>query len=272
MIPENFVLQWQENALWQSLSMVEHDLVISRALIDLYQNKVIRDALVFRGGTALNKLYINPPARYSEDIDLVQLTSAPIGPVIDAIRDALNSWLGEPKRIQTERSVKLIYRYKTFEQEPTKLKIEINTTEHFQVNKLRAFIFEAISDWYKGSAEIITYDLEELMATKLKALYQRRKGRDLFDWWYVLSKHLINVSSVIPIFDAYCRHEGEEITQALFEKNLTLKRDHKDFRLDMRPLLPPNIEWDFDNAFNLVLTDVISHIPGSPWKDPRNKI
>lgn len=101
MIPENFVLQWQENAPWQSLSMVEHDLVISRTLIDLYQNDVVRNALVFRGGTALNKLYIKPPARYSEDIDLVQQTSAPIGPVIDAIREALKPWFGEPKRIQT---------------------------------------------------------------------------------------------------------------------------------------------------------------------------
>lgn len=269
MIPENFVLQWKEKAPWQSLSMVEHDLVISRALVDLYQNETISNALVFRGGTALNKLYINPPARYSEDIDLVQLKSAPIGPVIDAIRDALFPWFGEPKRIRTERSIKLIYRYKTFEQEPTKLKIEINTTEHFQVNKLRAFPFEARSDWFEGSANIITYDLEELMATKLKALYQRRKGRDLFDWWYVLSKQLINVSTTIPIFQAYCRHEGEEVTRALFEKSLAFKRDHQDFRLDMRPLLPPSVEWDFDRAYNLVLADVISLIPGEAWKGLR---
>jgi predicted nucleotidyltransferase component of viral defense system len=134
---------------------------------------------------------------------------------------------------------------------------------------LRSFPFEARSDWFEGSANIITYDLEELMATKLKALYQRRKGRDLFDWWYVLSKQLINVSTTIPIFQAYCRHEGEEVTRALFEKSLALKRDHQDFRLDMRPLLPPSVEWDFDRAYNLVLADVISLIPGEAWKGLR---
>ena len=48
---------------------IEQDLMISRALVDLY------DALVFRGGTVLNKLFVNPSAKYSEDIDFVQRKS-----------------------------------------------------------------------------------------------------------------------------------------------------------------------------------------------------
>lgn len=267
MIPENYVQQWQENAPWQSLSMVEHDLVISRALVALFKHATIKNSLVFRGGTALNKLYINPPARYSEDIDLVQIHPAPIGSVITSIREVLDPWLGEPKRKLTERSVKLIYKYKTFELEPTKLKIEINTTEHFHVRKLRPFGFEVLSDWYEGSAEIMTYDLEELMATKLRALYQRRKGRDLFDWWYVLVQNLIEIKDTIPIFEKYCQHEQEIITRALFEKSLALKRDHTDFRSDMRPLLPSNLEWDFDKAYDLVTREVITQIKGDPWKE-----
>lgn len=92
---------------WIRDYQVEQDLIISRALINLYENPKIKDNLVFRGGTALNKLYIKPPARYSEDIDLVQISSAPIGAMIDEIRIAL-SWLGEPIRKLTERSAKLI--------------------------------------------------------------------------------------------------------------------------------------------------------------------
>jgi predicted nucleotidyltransferase component of viral defense system len=76
---------------------------------------LIRKNLVFRGGTALNKIYINPPARYSEDIDLVQISSSPIGPLIDGIRKVLKSWLGEPIRKITTRSVKLIYKYQSIE-------------------------------------------------------------------------------------------------------------------------------------------------------------
>ena len=72
MIPENFIEQWRNSVKWRTFSQVEQDLVISRALVDLYNDPYIKDTLVFRGGTALNKLFLKPPARYSEDIDFVQ--------------------------------------------------------------------------------------------------------------------------------------------------------------------------------------------------------
>ena len=37
------------------------------------------------------------------------------------------------------------------------------------------------SRWFTGAAKVLTYDLDELLGTKLRALYQRKKGRDLFD-------------------------------------------------------------------------------------------
>ena len=132
MIPKIFIEQWQLNSPWQNLDMVEQDLIINRALVNLYQNKKVCDSLIFRGGTALNKIYLKPSARYSEDLDFVQTTAEPIGETIDAIRNALN-WLGEPNRLLTERSAKLVYKYNSVNNLAMKLKIEINTTEHFQV-------------------------------------------------------------------------------------------------------------------------------------------
>ena len=104
MIPENFIEQWQSSVKWRTLPQIEQDLVISRALVDLYNEPYIKDALVFRGGTALNKLFLKPPARYSEDIDFVQKRPEPIGKTIDAIRVLLKPWLGDPKWKITERS------------------------------------------------------------------------------------------------------------------------------------------------------------------------
>ncbi len=89
MIPEIFIEHWRQTVKWQTLEQIEQDLIISRALVDLYNDSHIKEALVFRGGTALNKLFINPPARYSEDIDFVQRNSDPIGRTIDAIRKLL---------------------------------------------------------------------------------------------------------------------------------------------------------------------------------------
>ena len=203
MIPENFIEQWQNCVQWRTLPQIEQDLVISRALVDLYNEPYIKDALVFRGGTALNKLFLKPPARYSEDIDFVQKRPEPIGKTIEAIRVLLKPWLGDSKWKITERSAKLIYKYESINTVPTKLKIEINTTEHFQVLPLRVKKFEVQSEWFNGSADIITYEIDELMATKLRALYQRRKGRDLFDVWYVTKQKLIDLNRVFEIYSKY---------------------------------------------------------------------
>lgn len=66
---------------------------------------------------------------------------------------------------------------------PMKLKIEINTQEHFTILEHQQKLFSVSSDWINGEAEIRTYQLEELLGIKLRALFQRKKGRDLFDLW-----------------------------------------------------------------------------------------
>ncbi len=253
MIPERYLQQWSNHVFWQSMGMIEQDLLIRKVLIDLYEHSYIRDHLLFRGGTALNMLYLDPPARYSEDIDLVQLDPSPIGDTIDIIRKILGEYLGEPKRKLTNRSAKLIYRYDSVEGFPAKLKIEINTTEHFHVNPIRSFPFQLNSDWKSGSTNIMSYDLAELMGTKFRALYQRRKGRDLFDIWYVFHQNKMDVQEVLKIFHAYCAYQNLDISKSDFLSNLEIKRKHQDFRVDMHPLLPHYISWDFDKAYGFVV-------------------
>lgn len=261
MIPEIFVEQWRNIAKWQTLPQIEQDLVISRSLVELYNDSYIKHALVFRGGTALNKLFLNPPARYSEDIDFVQKRPEPIGEVIDSIRNLLKPWLGKPKWKITERSAKLIYTYEAINKLPAKLKIEINTTEHFQVLPLRSEFLEIQSEWFRGQANIVTYELSELTATKLRALYQRRKGRDLFDIWYVFKENLVDLDSVLNIFQKYCTNDNLQISRELFEKNMQLKRLNKDFQTDMNILLPSKLNWGFEEAFDFVMQRIISRLP-----------
>ena len=105
MIPKDYITEWRREAPWVEDFQVEQDLVISRALVELFSHQSIKDALAFRGGTALYKLFLRPAARYSEDIDLVQRVPGAIGSVFDAIKDVLNPWLGEPKRDQKQWEV-----------------------------------------------------------------------------------------------------------------------------------------------------------------------
>jgi predicted nucleotidyltransferase component of viral defense system len=169
----------------------------------------------------------------------------------------LNPWLGDPKRKITERSVKLIYQYQAVNGLPAKLKIEINTTEHFQVLPLKYKPFSVDSEWFSGSCEIITYELAELIATKLRALYQRRKGRDLFDLWHVFKDNLVDRTLVIDIFEQYCANSDIKISRELFQKNMALKKLHKDFQIDMNILLPHTTKWDFEEAYNFVQNYII---------------
>ena len=99
------------------------------------------------------------------------------------------------------------------------------------------------------------------MTTKLRALYQRRKGRDLFDIWFVTKNNLVNLDKVFDIFEKYCNYNGVKITSHEFIKSLELKKNNRDFRSDMNILLPLSLNWNFDESYNFVLENIISKIP-----------
>ena len=259
MISENIILNWKKNAPWRNLEMVEQDLILNRALISLYNDKKIRDSLIFRGGTALNKIYLKPASRYSEDLDFVQKDREMPGEIIEAVRTALD-WLGKANYSQTEQCVKLVYRYNSINNLKMRLKIEINVSEHLQVMDASETPFEFKSDWFSGNCLILINPFEELMATKIKALYQRRKGRDLFDVWLVFSRNFADIDKSIQIFKKYCEKDEVIISEKMFRKNLELKRLNPDFRSDMNQLLPDGTIWNFDEAFEYVARELISKI------------
>ena len=109
MIPRAQITAWRASAPWPTDAQVEQDLVLSRTLVELFRDPVVANTMAFRGGTALHKLFLMPAGRYSEDIDLVQIDAAPIGPALDAIRGTLDSWFGDPKRKQGRGRVTLLH-------------------------------------------------------------------------------------------------------------------------------------------------------------------
>lgn len=268
MIPKDFITEWRAHAPWVSDRQVEQDLVISRALVELFAREPIANALAFRGGTALHKLHFSPAARYSEDIDLVQIAAGEIGPVLDAIHDALDAWLGKPQWKQSEGRVTLGYRFDSEDVPPVrlKLKVEINSREHFSVLGHRKHPFEVKSRWFAGAADIHTYELDELLGTKLRALYQRKKGRDLFDLAHALARGGVSADRIVSCFERYMSEEGARVTRAMFEQNLAGKKTDKIFTADMTPLLAAGNAWTFDAAFDIVWRELVGRLPGDPWK------
>lgn len=268
MIPRDYITAWRAEAPWIQDFQVEQDLVLSRALIEIFSKPELASGLAFRGGTALYKLYLKPAVRYSEDIDLVQVDAGPAGPIMDALRNVLDSWLGPPQWKQTKGRVALVYRFESENTPPMrmKLKIEINSREHFSIFGFEKILFSVDSPWFRDSSEIVTYKLDEILATKLRALYQRKKGRDLFDLARALESVEVDPSRVIMAFMAYMERNGDRVTRALFERNLAGKLHDPQFRADIEPLLSQDSHWDVDQASQYVLDRLIALLPGTSWK------
>ncbi len=268
MIPRANITAWRRIAPWPDDAQVEQDLVISRALVELYSHPLLSENLVFRGGTALNKLYLDPPARYSEDIDLVQRIPGPIGEISRAIHDVLDSWLGHPSTSSRENQFTMKYRFET-SFEPViraRLKVEINTREHFNVHGLVEPDLTVDNPWFSGSARLTTYQLSELLGTKLRALYQRKKGRDLFDLYLGLLHPEASIEDLLTSFTEYMRFGGSSVSRAQFEANMAEKMRDEDFLHDMEMLIRPGMEYDHQSAWRMVWQQLVSQLPGEPWK------
>jgi predicted nucleotidyltransferase component of viral defense system len=270
LIPRDYITEWRQHAPWVQDFQVEQDLIICRALVAIFTHPVLRDALAFRGGTALYKLYLKPAARYSEDIDLVQVRAEAAGPVMDALREVLDPWLGKPQWKQSEGRVTFVYRVPSEDPTPTtlRLKVEINTREHFAVHGFASVPFAVTSRWFEGKCDIASYELDELLGTKLRALYQRRKGRDLFDIATALRSGGVDPARLVTAFQRYMDEGGHKMTRALFEANMDAKLKDKVFMADIGPLLAEGHAWDAPAAAELVLSTLCPLLPGPPWKRP----
>lgn len=239
MISQAYITHWRGQAPWSSDAQIEQDLVLSRAIAEIFTDPTLRGALAFRGGTALHKLFFNPAGRYSEDLDLVQVRAEPIGPVIDALRDKLTPWLGEARTKQGAGIVTLTFRFQseTPPVVPLRLKVEINTREHFAHLGFIDQPFKVESPWFTSEASLNTYHLEELLGTKLRALYQRKKGRDLYDLWLALTDASVDAALIAQCFHHYMEFGGTPVNQATLEANLRLKLKDSTFTQDILPLL-----------------------------------
>lgn len=226
MIPQAHIMEWSQQVPWQSNEQVEQDLVICRALVEIYSDAWLASSLSFRGGTALHKLYLQPQPRYSEDIDLVQVRAEPIKEIVQ------------------------------------RLKVEANTREHFTVYGLQQFPFEVKSSWFDGGCNLTTYRLEELLGTKLRALYQRKKGRDLYDMFIALTqKPDLDIDALLHCYREYMTFSVEKPpTQREYILNMEAKMQDSEFLGDTTALLRPDVPYNPHTAYELVKTTLIERI------------
>ena len=262
MIPERAIVEWRKYVPWIKETMVEQDLIICRALVAIFSDEFLSSRLAFRGGTAIHKLYLSPQSRYSEDIDLVQIQPENIGTILDKLRDVL-SFLGKPVIKQKKNNNTIVFRVNsTFPPiTPIRLKIEINCKEHFSVLGFVKIPFEVNNQWFNGRCAITTYPLDELIGTKLRALYQRKKGRDLFDLQKALENPALNTDNVIKCYNSYISFsDGESPSKAVFLSNMEIKMQEAVFLNDTHAILRPSLIYNPQTAYEAVKRELIEKI------------
>ena len=284
MITGQELAAWREHAPWSSDLMVEQDFLLSKSVAAIFEDDFLRGQVAMRGGTVLHKGHLAPASRYSEDIDLVLTGDRPPKHIERALKRVLG-FLGEPSEsvvttmqlavrnlVAKSKIVRTTYTY-----DPTSndaalahLKIEVNTSErenHFGL--VPVSIIVPGEPGGTRTTEVQSYDLNEMLGTKLRALLQREHGRDLFDlWWAYKVCSLSRASSKLSpelvgqAFRFYMRQEGSSFNAAEVKRELDRRMNSKKFLRDMDGYLPVGKQYDPREAFEDFCQVFLPHIDG----------
>lgn len=257
MIPADAITAWASEHPWPTRNQVEQDLLLERAICAIANHDLLGAELVFRGGTAFHKLCLPRPYRYSEDLDYVRTTSGGIKPIALALTE-LGTSLGFTVTTKIRQHPKIYWRTTSTGGTPLRIKIEINTHERSPALPIVRHPHAVSNTWWSGHANVPTFQPPELVATKIRALYQRSKGRDLFDLWLALTEVHLSPDDILNAFHPY-RPKG--LTARLAIANLNMKLNDPRFRADITPLVtnpPPG--YTIETATELITDTLLSHL------------
>lgn len=258
MIPAAAVTAWSVGAPWPTRTQVEQDLLLSRLICEIANHPYLGEELVFRGGTCFHKLHIHPARRYSEDLDYVRSSAGGIKEFTTAMT-ALGEQLGCRVSTEVGANPKVHLLTESVEDLRIRIKVEVNTHERSPADPIALTPYEVVSPWWSGRADVRTFSTRELIATKIRALYQRKKGRDVFDMWLALTELGLTGDDLLAVFTPY-RPEG--LTAAVATANLRAKLRDEGFRRDLEPFIAgPPAGYNIDVAAEMLIEQVLSKIP-----------
>jgi predicted nucleotidyltransferase component of viral defense system len=257
MLPANIITAWAADHPWPTRTQVEQDLLLSQAICAISNHSYLGDELAFRGGTALHKLHTAQPYRYSEDLDYVRSTAGGISDLTKALTE-VGQVLGYKANTRVGEHPKVYWRTDAADGSPIRIKIEVNTYERSPALDHTRIPYQVNSAWWSGTANVKTFQPPELVATKIRALYQRSKGRDVFDLWIALTELNTDPDMIVTAFGPY-RPAGW--TPALAERNLQDNLSKASFTSDLVPLVQQVPEgFSIKSACQLILTELIHRV------------
>ena len=273
------IIYHQSIVPWPNMRQVEQDLLLCRSMIALFEDDFLKTQIAMRGGTLLHKVYLAPPARYSEDIDLVVIGDRPDEHISKAIKRVLRDVLGRPSHsaweavklavrnvVKPSRVLRVIYHVPSLADpggKPLEIVVEANATERTSFRPVARLSFCYPFRDQTVSATLNGFEIHEMLGTKLRALFQRKRGRDLFDLYWALteSSFPVNPSEIIESFLFYMQQEG---TIARRDEFIGILKNHlqdRGFLTDMNALLRTGISYDPLIAGNYVIVNLLNLLP-----------
>lgn len=199
------------------LGYAEKNYVNSWILWTIYTSQY-GDTLLFKGGTALSKLYFPETWRYSEDLDFgvegaYQGSEAELRDVLeDTIRaSGIDFEVTKHRELQKEAypthyvDIDIQYTAVLGHKNTTSLDVMIDEYVAFPSVNYR-HSYEDVPEF-----ELTAYSVEEIFAEKLRALYQRSQARDYYDLYRMITEADVDDSVILPAFTRKCEHDGLDI-------------------------------------------------------------
>lgn len=272
------ILAHQDVVPWAARHQVEQDLLLCRAMVALFDDEFLRSQIAMRGGTLLHKVHLEPAARYSEDIDLVAVGTRPAEHIRRAIRRVLGDVLGAPKTsvwdslrlavrntVKPSRVLRMTYSARSLIEPAWVLEIvvEANVTERKPHRNVVEMPFSFPFRGNPARTRIRGFDIHEMLGTKMRALFQRKRGRDLFDLYWALTKSPVPVdpAAIIDSFQHYMKQEGAKAKRAEFMGILEEHLGDRGFCSDMQSLLRTGITYDPQSAGDYVRAHLLNLLP-----------
>lgn len=272
------ILAHQAVVPWAAQYQVEQDLLLCRAMVALFDDKFLSSQIAMRGGTLLHKVHLAPPARYSEDIDLVVVGTRPADHIRRAIRRVLTDVLGTPKAsvwdtlvlairntVKPSRVLRMTYSARSIIEPNRTLEIvvEANVTERKPHRAVVEMPFRFPFRDKTVQTHIKGFDIHEMLGTKMRAMFQRKRGRDLFDLYWALTKSPtpVDPAAIIASFEHYLKQEGTKAVRAEFIGILDSHLKDRGFCSDMQPLLPTDIAYDPQAAGKYIKAHLLNLLP-----------
>jgi predicted nucleotidyltransferase component of viral defense system len=247
--------------------MVEQDYLLSCAVAAIFEDRFLSTQVAMRGGTVLHKGHLAPASRYSEDIDLVLIGNRPKGHVKKALNRVLSPLLGPPTEsaftsiqlavrnlVAKSEIIRTTFTYDPLSNEAAlaQIKVEVNVNENKALYELVP-VEITVPDGVGGARQVrvVSYALDEMLGTKLRALLQREQGRDLFDLWWAWeqsasgsSTYSVDPGRVGEAFRFYMSQEGSPFEASKVRAELERRMTSKKFLSDMDGFLPFGQTYD----------------------------